>query len=107
MLQYGYLLPRQPLDYNSVWDCTDCDNSQPNEVIANKLAKFEEQIEALEKAKVAEILTNLLMIAWPSESLFYVLTVRNIFCPPRLLNLNKTEINKVNKLSGQPAPVAL
>ena len=52
LLQYGYLLPRQPLDYNSVWDCTDCDNSQANELIANKLAKFEEQIEALEKDKV-------------------------------------------------------
>ena len=52
LLQYGYLLPRHPLDYNSVWDCTDCDNSQANELIANKLAKFEEQIEALEKDKV-------------------------------------------------------
>ena len=52
LLQYGYLLPRHPLDYNSVWDCTDCDNSQANEVIEHKLGKFEEQIEALEKDKV-------------------------------------------------------
>ena len=58
MLQYGYLLPRHPLDYNSVWDCTDCDNSQANEIIASKLTKFEEQIEALEKDKVAEIVSS-------------------------------------------------
>ena len=75
MLQYGYLLPRQPLDYNSVWDCTDCDNSQANEVIANKLAKFEEQIEALEKDKVVEIL-DLLMTVWPGVSLCFM------FCWP-------------------------
>ena len=80
MLQYGYLLPRHPLDYNSVWDCTDCDNSQANEVIASKLGKFEEQIEALEKDKVV-----LLMIVWPCESQFYVLTgPRQIFSVRRV-----------------------
>ena len=103
MLQYGYLLPRQPLDYNSVWDCTDCDNSQANEVIANKLSKFEEQIEGLEKDKVAGIVgyfTNHCLAVWVSV-LCPHRAETNTFCPPSLLNLNKAEINKVNKLSGQ------
>ena len=67
LLQYGYLLPRHPLDYNSVWDCSDCDNSQQNEVIVNKLAKFEEDIETLEKDKVVHLCSYM--------------TVTNIFCP--------------------------
>ena len=55
LLQYGYLLPRQPLDYNSVWDCTDCDSTQQNQDIANKLSKYEEDIETMEKDKVVHL----------------------------------------------------
>ena len=50
--KYGYLLPRHPLDYNSVWDCSDCDNKTDNDSIANKLNKYEEEIENMEKNKV-------------------------------------------------------
>ena len=50
--KYGTLLPRHPLDYNSVWECSDCDNLVQNETIANKLNKYEEDIENMEKNKV-------------------------------------------------------
>ena len=50
--KYGYLLPRHPLDYNSVWDCSDCDNKVDNETIATKLGKYEDDIENMEKNRV-------------------------------------------------------
>jgi len=48
--KYSYLLPVQPLDYNSAWECIGCDNSHSSDTIANKLAKFEEGIEAVTPA---------------------------------------------------------
>ena len=50
--KYGTLLPLHPLDYNSAWECSDCDNIVPNETIATKLTKYEEDIEDMEKNKV-------------------------------------------------------
>ena len=43
--KYSYLLPLQPLDYNTTWECIGCDNTQPSDTIKTKLAKFEDQIE--------------------------------------------------------------
>ena len=48
--KYGYLLPRHPLDYSSVWEY--CDILLDNDTVAAKLAKFEDQIEKMEKNKV-------------------------------------------------------
>ena len=50
--KYGYLLPRHPLDYSSAWECSDCDMVLDNDTVAAKLAKFEDQIEKMEKNKV-------------------------------------------------------
>lgn len=49
--KYSYLLPVQPLDYNSAWECIGCDNSHSSDTIANKLAKFEEGIENVSPAE--------------------------------------------------------
>jgi len=81
--KYGYLLPRQPLDYNSVWDCTDCDNSQANELIANKLAKFEEQIEALEKDKPEPFELILRQLRYALHENHYLITD----CKRRLIDI--------------------
>ena len=35
--KYGYLLPRHPLDYSSVWECSDCDILLDNDTVAAKL----------------------------------------------------------------------
>ena len=50
--KYGTLLPLHPLDYDSAWECSDCDNIVQNELIATKLNKYEEDIENMEKNKV-------------------------------------------------------
>ena len=50
--KYGTLLPLRPLDYDSAWECSDCDNLVQNEPIATKLTKYEEDIENMEKNKV-------------------------------------------------------
>ena len=68
--KYGTLLPLRPLDYDSAWECSDCDNLVQvtvivmvivivdnlvqNEPIATKLTKYEEDIENMEKNKVGE-----------------------------------------------------
>ena len=72
--KYGTLLPLHPLDYNSAWECSDCDNLVQNEIIATKLTKYEEDIENMEKNKVG-IDTNLDMqsnwtIGWWVVGLF-------------------------------------
>jgi len=43
--KYSYLLPVQPLDYNTAWECIGCENAHSSDTITNKLAKFEEAIE--------------------------------------------------------------
>ena len=35
----------QPLDYNTDWECIGCDNVLSNEIIQEKLAKYEDEIE--------------------------------------------------------------
>ena len=45
--KYSYLLPVKPLDYNTAWECIGCDNTHTSDNISHKLAKFEEEIEAV------------------------------------------------------------
>ena len=45
--RYSHLLPVQPLGYNTAWECIGCDNTDTSDKIASKLAKFEEEIEAV------------------------------------------------------------
>ena len=60
--QNSYLLPKHPLDYNTAWECTDCDNNDTNDNIAQKLVKFEVEIDAVlstEPERYEELLKEL------------------------------------------------
>ena len=50
--KYGYLLPITPLDYNSVWSCSNCDHLLTNDDVAARVNDFEEKLETMEKNKV-------------------------------------------------------
>lgn len=45
--KYSYLLPLQPLDYDSVWGCQVCDHRETNNQVSDKLLKFEKEIDAV------------------------------------------------------------
>jgi len=43
--KYNYLLPVQPLDHDSKWACQACDHTEPNKQVAERLNKFEKEID--------------------------------------------------------------
>ncbi|XP_023348143.1 protein msta isoform X2 [Eurytemora carolleeae] len=57
--KYSYLLPTQPLQYNSDWSCLDCNHTLPGQVISERLDKLELEIESVPKNE-PERLENLL-----------------------------------------------
>ena len=55
----GTLLPKNPLDYNSEWQCIDCQRVVFSKIIEIKIKNFEDQIDDI-KADDAESFEKLL-----------------------------------------------
>jgi len=81
--KYGYLLPRHPLDYSSAWECSDCDMVLDNDTVAAKLAKFEDQIEKMEKNKPEQLELVLRQLRYVLHENHYLITD----CKRRLIDI--------------------
>lgn len=57
--KYSYLLPVQPLDYNTAWACQSCEHTETTEEVTARLKKFEKEIETV-KVTEPEVLEGLL-----------------------------------------------
>ena len=96
--KYGYLLPQAPLDYNSSWSCTNCDNICDNDLITKKLGKFEDDMETMEKNKPELIELMLRQLRYILHENHYLITE----CKRRLIDIyGHVEGYEYDKLSKE------